>query len=194
MMNRIASSRRSAGSLLVVVLVIAGGATVLVAGRGAGEAGADSVVAELSALRSSPPASETLPEQIATGFVRDEGGQMESARSVGEFEGSDYYLIPTDADQLCLVSTDPNGLSGGACVNRTQLLKGVSVISHAPDGRRLVATIVPDGYREPEIADASVMKQSAVRRNVAFAKLGKGQAKLRMPGEAGRPDITYTIH
>jgi hypothetical protein len=156
---------------------------------------ASSAVAELAVLRSPPGADEKLPAQVANGFVRDAGGQMDAARAMGQFQGSDYYLIPTDAGQVCLVSLDRSGMSGGACVNRVQVLEGVSLISHAPDGRRVAATIVPDGYGPPEIKGPQVLERSSVRRNVAFAKLaGSEQAQVEMHGASGRPDIAHVIH
>ena len=191
-MNR---NRRRALATLALLLVLATGIALLMTERGGTErAEAGSVVAELSALRSSPGADEKLPVQVAHGFVRDAGGQIKAARAVGEFEKSDYYLVPTEDDQVCLVSQDPGGVSGGACVSRRQLLEGVSVISNSPDGHRVVATIVPDGYGPPEFEGAQVMKRSAVQRNVAFAKLEKGEAELRMQGLSGRPDISHAIH
>lgn len=191
-MNR---DRLRALAVVALLLVLAAAVALLMTGRGGTEqAEAGSVVAELSALRSAPGADEKLPVQVANGFVRDAGGQIRAARAVGEFENSDYYLVPTDDDQVCLVSQDPGGVSGGACVNRVQLLEGVSVISHSPDGHRVVATIVPDGYGPPEFEGAQVMKRSPVQRNVAFAKLEKGEAELHLQGVAGRPDITHTVH
>lgn len=148
----------------------------------------------LSVLERRRQPRDTLDPKFLSGPFGAEVRDPSSARYVGAFEGSDYYLAPARHRRLCIFDRDSEtSTAGGNCADRSSPSRGFWLGSLTADGNRKVVVVVPDRYTKVVIVGSRPLQQSPVRNNTLYLLLRPTRRTRVVVSGPSRSPITLVL-
>lgn len=137
---------------------------------------------------------DALPQEVLdSATAHHDLGDRDSARRVGEFHGSTYYLMEGAAEEtVCLVRHERDVSVAALCTPATAEFERPSMMSGLDKNyRRVSAVIVRDGYTSAVVRSGASEVRVPVTRNGAFFSTGRA-ATIELRG-AGKPMMSVRV-